>query len=171
MKKKYDDMGLPCSLNVPVIRCTWQRASNGREAYTDRWGHSIFIHQEMTTSDFSVSHWSCRYPSVPPSSLFRRPRPSTMLCPWHSLLSPTAPPATEARSPQHPPNRSLRSSLRPPPPRSVAARAAPTLSASATTAVSSSPPCPKKKVWCCLHSPPPSMWMTAPGDLTFCAFV
>ncbi|PUZ51855.1 hypothetical protein GQ55_6G224200 [Panicum hallii var. hallii] len=66
-----------------------------------------------------------------------------MLSPWHSLLSPTAPTATEIRAPLHPPNRSLHSSLRSPPPRSVA-RAAPTLSATATAV--SSPPSPKKKV-------------------------
>ena len=66
-----------------------------------------------------------------------------MLSPWRSLLSPTAPPATEIRAPLRPPNRYLRSPLRSPPPRSVA-RAAPTLSATATAV--SSPSSPKKKV-------------------------
>ncbi|CAO2163040.1 unnamed protein product [Urochloa humidicola] len=68
--------------------------------------------------------------------------PHTMLSPWQSLLSPTAPPATETRSPLHPQIRSLHSSLRSPSLRSVAAA---TLSATAT-ATSSSPPSPKKKV-------------------------
>ncbi|RCV31477.1 hypothetical protein SETIT_6G180700v2 [Setaria italica] len=100
------------------------------------------------TSDFSLERpLSICSQSQPTLVVFAAPTtpPFTMLSPWHSLLSPTAPPATEARSPLHPPNRSLHSSLRSPPPRSVAARAAPTLSATAT-AVSSSPPCPKKKV-------------------------
>ncbi|KAF8654425.1 hypothetical protein HU200_061608 [Digitaria exilis] len=66
-----------------------------------------------------------------------------MLSPWRTLLFPTAPPASEIRSPLHPPNRSLLSSLQSPPRRSVA-RAAPTLSATATAV--SSPPCTKKKV-------------------------
>ncbi|KAF8769511.1 hypothetical protein HU200_006549 [Digitaria exilis] len=66
-----------------------------------------------------------------------------MLSPWRTLLFPTTPPATEIRSPLHPPNRSLLSSHQSPPPRSVA-RAAPTLSATATAV--SSPPCTKKKV-------------------------